>query len=881
MRLAKIRGARGFVPLIALLSLGIGLAGCSGDDGNDGAAGATGPTGPTGTPGATGPAGATGATGATGPGLDPIASAKPEGCLTCHSDAGVDHQSVYRDYLDAKTKSQYKISIKDVTGDGQAVTSVPAVSGLAGKFDVTMEIEILKNGAPFNDSSQTGTNAAIQLGTLPQKRFAIQGFFAGATFEFQDAFTAGLGSNVNAPTPPATGWGPQTGTITLQPGNLGTYVIKQTNVQFDPLAQAGWQAYGYIAAGVLDTEGMTLYADVADTGLAFGTAALGSPTQYVSTADVASCEQCHGAPYLKHGYRAAVVTGLTDFAACKECHFDDRKGGHLDWQWMVDQPLEWAVGTQPADFATRYAYKASVMQDTHQTHAMEFAYPQSMANCFTCHKSQAKIDLITADTKFTAETCRSCHPVTGKDAWATQKYNQPKRAPAMTELWTAAGVASFHNIGLACGDCHVSGGVASQFKAYHTGYDKQIYDASKQRYADLAANKVSIDAVTLTGTVLDVKFSAGNVAIVPELTLSFYGFDAKNMLVSSHTRDGGAKDCNGNTCRYEIAIDGNPVSAANVNRLFAVQADSKPGAWHVQMDFTKYVPTITSGLADIPTLISTGKVKKAEIAVIPELLDADGEVVALNAQTKTFDLVGNAFVADYFQGKNAVTSVAKCNACHDALGTTFHDASYGGSVTLCRTCHVTTSGGSHLEMQSRSIDSYAHAIHKFQAFDIGGADTTTNGVTTKRGIDFTDKVFAKRYALHIEHGFPNFTIKNCEACHTTSSSSVPVTYNPPDNTKSLPGLESAAAVMDNGWVNLATGAPAAGPRNIGAVPALVTGPASRACGGCHKAVEINEDNEARLASFNSHMAMGGYNVENDTAGTYVYRMIDRIMTFFK
>ncbi len=29
------------------------------------------------------------------------------------------------------------------------------------------------------------------------------------------------------------------------------------------------------------------------------------------------------------------------------------------------------------------------------------------------------------------------------------------------------------------------------------------------------------------------------------------------------------------------------------------------------------------------------------------------------------------------------------------------------------------------------------------------------------------------------------------------------------------------------------------------------------------------------------MAMGGYNVENDTAGSYVYKMIDRIMTFFK
>ena len=65
------------------------------------------------------------------------------------------------------------------------------------------------------------------------------------------------------------------------------------------------------------------------------------------------------------------------------------------------------------------------------------------------------------------------------------------------------------------------------------------------------------------------------------------------------------------------------------------------------------------------------------------------------------------------------------------------------------------------------------------------------------------------------------------------------------------------------------------------MPALVTGPASRAGGGCHKAVLINEDAEAKLASFNSHVSMGGYNVENDTANTYVYKMIDRIMTYFK
>ena len=225
----------------------------------------------------------------------------------------------------------------------------------------------------------------------------------------------------------------------------------------------------------------------------------------------------------------------------------------------------------------------------------------------------------------------------------------------MKELWTAANVASFHNMGLACSDCHKSGGVASQFKTYHTGYDAKIYDASKQRYADIAANKVSIDSVTLTGNVLDVKFSAGNTAIVPTLTLSFYGYDAKNMLVSSHTRDNGAKDCNGNACRYEITIDGNPVSAANANRLFAVQADSKAGAWHVQMDLTKYVQPVNTGLDTIPTLITAGKVKKAEIVVIPSLKNANGDDVALNAPSKTFDLVGKAVVANYFQGKNAVT----------------------------------------------------------------------------------------------------------------------------------------------------------------------------------------------------------------------------------
>ena len=34
---------------------------------------------------------------------------------------------------------------------------------------------------------------------------------------------------------------------------------------------------------------------------------------------------------------------------------------------------------------TKYAYKTRLMNDVHMSHAMEFAYPQSMKNCVTCH----------------------------------------------------------------------------------------------------------------------------------------------------------------------------------------------------------------------------------------------------------------------------------------------------------------------------------------------------------------------------------------------------------------------------------------------------------------------------------------------------------------
>jgi CxxC motif-containing protein (DUF1111 family) len=152
-------------------------------------------------------------------------------------------------------------------------------------------------------------------------------------------------------------------------------------------------------------------------------------------------------------------------------------------------------------------------------------------------------------------------------------------------------------------------------------------------------------------------------------------------------------------------------------------------------------------------------------------------------------------------------------------------------------------------MQSRSIDSYVHAVHAFQAFDSGD-------------VDFTDPVEAARYGLHIEHTTPIFSLKACEACHLAG------TYNVPDQSKSMPGLLSASDT----W-NVA--------RDIGTVPEYVTGPASRACGGCHRAELINEDDAGDLASFNQHTRTFGYLLENDDDDVTTYAVIRKMMEWFE
>jgi OmcA/MtrC family decaheme c-type cytochrome len=811
--------------VIALFLAAFLVVGCGGDDGATGAAGTTGQAGPPGAPGPTGP---------PGPGLDPVAEAQVESCATCHGGVGDDHQVEYDKYVDTSALAMTFTS----------VTSVPGA--VAGEFDVTLAFSIMKNGLPFID--------AAGLPSLNQKRFyAVQ--YDSTTRQYLNGNTRLRESNV------------------VPGASAGDYVLTQTGVPFAPEAPVapfdGSQVFGYIADEPLDMHNelpagshVHLYDNVANTSMAFGTADVTDLNAYESMANVEGCETCHGKPYLKHGYRGSKVANLPDFGACKSCHYDDRNGGHEDWQYMVDDPLNWATAGLPdAEVETKYAYKAKLMNDVHMAHSMEFPYPQSMANCATCH--EGKLTQVLDNTNFTLETCRSCHAITGTDAWpelgdpgdpgyqAEGKYYQAHRAPPFEYLWTKAGVEEFHDpVAFPnCQGCH-GAGVSPPFNQLHSGYDVRITNAIGERYADLYT--ASIDAVTLNGNLLTIEYSANDVAISPPLLVSFYGWDSKQFIVPSHTRDANRK-------RMEYTAES---SGGSANTLFTEDPASVPGDWKVTLDMAAYQAVETD---DIPTLIANGDVKKVEITITPRLT-LDGVPLGLNAVTQTFDLGASMVVADYFKGANAVVDTDKCNVCHDQLAVTFHSGRGrgGGGIQVCKNCHNPTYTGSHVEMASRSIENYIHAIHSFQDFDPGDTFAAF------------DPVLAKRYDQHINHVFPNFTIRNCEACHLEG------TYNVPDQSKSMPGVLSQSDNVAT-WYEIVGGLAVEDPagRNIGSVPEFVTGPASRACGGCHRANLIKADLAGDLAAFNAHTKAGGTLVENDAEDTILFAIIDKIMSLFE
>jgi OmcA/MtrC family decaheme c-type cytochrome len=623
--------------------------------------------------------------------------------------------------------------------------------------------------------------------------------------------------------------------------DAGTNVCTSTNPQSD-FGGAGALGdlsllNGHIAVyGRDETLDANSAKHIANPKYPFATILKVGTNDYVSQANASGCEGCHTRPFLKHAYIYGEVNDGTnndgnDFYVCKVCHLDNGSGGHLDWQILKDDPARYAdLDNNPITDAekAKYAYKTRLMNDVHMSHNMEFGFPQSMMNCNTCHAGKLDPDAggVLADANYQDVTCKSCHAV--DSLIAKMQTSRDGRSITLHDSTVVPALQLGNPVDCAT-NCHGTGGSGPLLRSIHNGYNPRIYaDATGTRYSDAFTASVDAASFDAATNILTVSFSAAEnpdipglavTDIVPTVVIGLYGYDTKDFIVAAHGRDADRNRL------LEYPVDG-----TTVNPRFTTLT-AATGAWEITADLSMWADMITDGV-----------IKRAELAVLPLLENADGDSVGLNAPSKTFDLGTNQFVDFY---PDIVNVADGCNTCHDQLATTFHNGSRGGNIKACRLCHVPSSGGSHLEMQSRAIDSYVHAIHSFQVFDIGD-------------IDFSDPVEALEHQHHVQAEFPRFGIMNCESCHN------PGMYGVPDQSKSLPAVLSASDDVAD--------------RNIGTVPSVVTGPAARACGACHRAEFIKADDAGGLAAFNAHTQVFGYRVEEDD-GVWD-RIVAAVMSLF-
>jgi len=679
-----------------------------------------------------------------------------ETCSTCHDgtikEDGDAHQALY----DAYNSDAYTVTVTGITYVANADPT---------KSDITLTFTVANDGVPY-----TG---------------ALSDVFTANTYSFNVVGGSGYGQALTVTDTPTAGVYTASKTAsTIAPGNanyFGYVELAATPISYHQGAivdkaqdaDSHFQAYEVLAAG----------------GKAYGTA-----LTTASNANVAGCAKCHGDPYLKHGHIDPLAVDDVDFLSCKLCH-NTSAGSDVAWQILKDDPARAAeiAGGSAITGAetTKYAYTRNLMNDVHMSHNMEFAYPQSMSNCVTCH--EGKLTTTLADANFVRATCQSCHAL-----------------DSLQEVVDANSTFNHADVStMTCEGCHFTGNGygAPLFTDIHTGYDSKIYSSNGTKFTDAFTTTIDSASYDATSMAMTIGFTVAEAVSVPEFDISdvsptvyvaLYGYDTKDFLAR--------------------------VTATATETATA-------GTWTATADLTDYAADIAAGVI----------YKRAEIAVLPKYADVVGEpdshsngetddyIIGVDAPSKTFNFADGDFQAS----AAAIVDVTKCNACHSQLATTFHSGDRGGNIVVCRMCHVPTSGGSHLEMQSRSIDSYVHAIHSFQAFDSGD-------------VDMSDPVAALEYEHHTElHYYPNFTITNCESCHNAG------TYNVPDQDASLPGKFSGSDT----WATT---------RNIGAVPSYDAGPASRACGSCHRAVMIKEDNATALTAFNTHTETFGYLIEDAT-----------------
>ena len=498
----------------------------------------------------------------------------------------------------------------------------------------------------------------------------------------------------------------------------------------------------------------------------------------------------------------------------------------------------------------------------------EVGFPQDTRNCTKCHDASATSTAKTAQGDNwlnvpSRVSCGGCHDnvnfatgkVTNKDGTTTNHFPGPQaNDSSCANCHTASNNNLYHlavtppNAGSAL---HVTGGnantnaawIASNTSRLPVGAIKVTYDL-KSVSRNASKQPVMVFRMLQNGVAVPLVDRVANPAAT-EIWDNFMGAPSV-YFVYAMPQDGIAKpaDFNASASSYLRSLWNGTASGASAGTL---TYDSATGYYTATLTGVTVPDTavmLTGGLGFSYNVTSSLPLTQTNLADYPT---APATATGLNATmpNKTGGLIviapNVAKVADGYTGRRAIVDDAKCNNCHQELGTFTEDAFHAGQRndgTSCSWCHTPNRTSSGWSADSTS---FVHAIHA------GSARTVKYNW---HAISATEGFWEVKY--------PGL-LKQCETCHlpgsydfsaTASASAMP---NRQYRTVAT-GTSTAATFSTSPYVAQTAGTvygsgyavTAAGVVTDAAATTLVVSPTAKVCFACHDS-----------ASAKSHMEVTG------------------------
>jgi OmcA/MtrC family decaheme c-type cytochrome len=511
--------------------------------------------------------------------------------------------------------------------------------------------------------------------------------------------------------------------------------------------------------------------------------------ELVSTA---ACNDCHGV--LGHGFHNG---GRTDARYCAMCHTDQRKYGYADN--TNNKQNNHAVGDFVMLGHTLHmgARRPSSGRTTHNYNYAgvaykETGYPMDIKYCTQCHRSD-----------------RQDAPAAQGDNWKKKPGRLACGACHDGINWGASHHGGVRTDDSSCATCHGEATTRSPFNAHRPADVTKLNPTTSDRYHNFTYD---LDSATLDSSrrpIVRFRIKMDGFAITDASKLIPTGFTGgpSFYLVYALPQDGISRPADYN-------VNANVALSAVIPTL--PEAPDADGYWTATLS-TLSVPANAS----LVTCFMTRAYTQTDVAANDPL--SLSRRVTASKKVLVGNIFGNA-------ARREVTSAARCNDCHEMLGTSYITRQYGahgGSMAndpaLCGVCHSVNGAA---RGWSRNISYIVHAVH---------------GVG-KRTVQYSSYMNVARPSNPAgigAYGYPG-VLNNCEQCH------LPGTYD-------FSSQSSQAALPNLIWSTVATGTIAdttaaqnspyvatgndygtgfsAGAQAAGTT--LVNSPLTHACVGCH------------------------------------------------